>query len=117
MPETRDTKQYKVYVLHANVEVVIGKKDGKDKVRTDRVAMAVFDDVKLCEKFQAENKSKLKGQKDYVVLEEWRESEPEKSHFNLPFNPKANAVTLTETKVDKKTKITVEETDETNGTD
>ena len=105
MPETRDTKQYKVYVLHANVDVIIGKRGGKDVVRTDRVPMAFFDDKKHLDKFVAEHKAKFAGQKDYEVLEEWREDVPTAKTFSLPFNPKPNTIGLETTVVDKRKKI------------
>lgn len=96
MPETRDTKQYKIYTLHANVEVVIGKKDDKEVTRTDRVPVAVFDDKELCDTFQAENSAKLKGQVGFEVVEDWVEYEPAADRFSLPFNPVPNASTSDE---------------------
>lgn len=87
MPETRDTKQYKIYSLFAVVEVDLGNRGDKQVTRTDRVPMAVFDDKELCDRFQKENNSKLQGQKGYSVIEEWRDIQPEQSHFSYPFNP------------------------------
>lgn len=89
--ETRDTKQFKIYTLHANVEVDLGEKDGKQVTRTDRVPVAVFTDVKALEKYQAENTSKLKGQKGYEIVEDWVEVEPIADNYSLPFNPVPNA--------------------------
>lgn len=91
MPETRDKKEYKIYTLHANVVVVLGKKDDREVTRTDRVPLAVFDDQKKLAKFQKEGKSKLKGQTDYEVVEDWVEFQPEATRFGLPFNPAPNA--------------------------
>ena len=89
--ETRDTKQYKIYTLHANVEVDLGEKDGKQVTRTDRVPVAVFTDKKALETYQAEEQSKLAGQKGYEVVEDWVEVEPAADGFSLPFNPLPNA--------------------------
>lgn len=91
MPETRKAEQFKIYTLHANVVVVLGKKDDKEITRTDRVPVAVFDDKKLLAKFQKENGAKLKGQIDYEVVEDWVEYKPEAGRFGLPFNPAPNA--------------------------
>lgn len=111
MPETRDTKQYKIYSLFATVDVVIGKKGGKDVVRTDRVPMAVFDDKKLCDKFQKDNTTKMKGQTGYEVVEEWRDMVPEQSHFSYRFNPKPNEVELTEKVVNKRKTVVADNAD------
>lgn len=93
MPETRSTKQYKVFTLHANVDIVVGKKDGEEITRTDRVPVAVFDDAKKLSKFQKENSAKLKGQTGYEVVEDWVEFEPKADRFGLPFNPAPQAST------------------------
>lgn len=90
-PETRSVDQYKVYTLHANVVKVLGKKDGKEVTRTDRVPVAVFDNKQALEKYQAEEKGKLKGQTGYETVEDWVEVKPEASAFSLPFNPLPNA--------------------------
>lgn len=89
--ETRETKQFKVYTLHANVEVDLGERDGKQVTRTDRVPVAVFTDAKALETYQAEEKSKLKGQKGYEVVEDWVEVEPIADNYSLPLNPVPNA--------------------------
>lgn len=92
-PETRSVDQYKVYTLHANVVKVLGKKEGKEITRTDRVPVAVFDNKQALEKYQAEEKGKLKGQTGYEVVEDWVEVKPTASSFSLPFNPLPNAAT------------------------
>lgn len=91
MAETRKVDQFKIYTLHANVVKVLGKKDGKEITRTDRVPVAVFDDAKKLAKFEKENKAKLKGQTGYETVEDWVEVKPEASAFSLPFNPLPNA--------------------------
>lgn len=91
MPETRQAQQYKIYTLHANVEVVLGKRDGEDIKRTDRVPVAIFTEKELCDTYQAEEQSKLKGQTGYEVVEDWVEFEPTADRFSLPLNPVPNA--------------------------
>lgn len=88
--ETRNAKQYKIYTLHANVEVDLGEKDGKQVTRTDRVPVAVFTDAKALEAYQAKE---LKSPKftGYEVVEDWVEVEPTADGFSLPFNPAPNA--------------------------
>lgn len=86
MTETRKADQYKIYTLHANVVKVLGKKDGKEVTRTDRVPLAVFDDAKLLKKFE-EKQSKLKGQVSYETVEDWVEFKPSADRFSLPLNP------------------------------
>lgn len=95
--ETRDIKQYKVFTLYENVEVVIGKnaKTG-DKTQDKRLAVAMFDDVKLLEAYQKEQKAS-EGHKSYEVVEDWVEYLPEQSRFSLPLNPEPNAVIEAET--------------------
>ena len=92
-PETRSVEQYKVYTLHANVVKVLGKKDGKEITRTDRVHVAVFDNKQGLEKYQSKHTGKLKGQTGYEVVEDWTEVKPAASSFTLPFNPLPNAAT------------------------
>jgi len=92
-PETRSVDQYKVYTLYANVVKVLGKKDGKEITRTDRVAVAVFDNKDALEKYQSEEQGKLKGQQSYEVGEDWVEVKPAAENFSLPFNPVPNAST------------------------
>ena len=90
-PETRDVKQYKVYTLYANVVRVIGKKEGKEVTRTDRLAVAVFDNKPALEKYVKEEQSKLEGQESYEIGEDWIECTLEESGFDLPRNPVPNA--------------------------
>lgn len=87
MGETRKVEQYKVYTLHENVEIVRGKDKGKEVTRTDRVAVAIFDDAKALAKFQKENKAHLKGFVGYEVVEDWVEYKPEAARFAVAFNP------------------------------
>lgn len=84
--EQRSVTQYKVRTLHTNVVKVLGKKDGEDVTRTDRVPVAVFTDLKALEKYQAES-VKPEGFESYEVVEDWTETEPTADGFNLPFNP------------------------------
>jgi len=91
MAETRAIKQFKIYTLFANVETPRGKDKGKVITRTDRVALAIFDDAKVLKKFQDNNKAKLANQIGYEVVEDWVEVEPVASGFSLPFNPAPNA--------------------------
>ena len=90
-PETRDVKQYKVYTLYANIVKVLGKKDGKEITRTDRVAVAVFDNKPALDKYLKEDKTKRKGQTSTEVGEDWIECTLEESGFDLPRNPLPNA--------------------------
>lgn len=86
MTETRKADQYKIYTLHANVVKVLGKKDGKEVTRTDRVPLAVFDDKKALAKYKGKQ-AKLKGQVSYETVEDWVEYKPSAERFSLPFNP------------------------------
>ena len=84
--ETRDIKQAKIFTLHTNIDVLVGKKGGEETRRTDRVAVAIFDDAKKLEAY----KSKAEKPKDflsYEVVEDWVEFTPAADKFGLPFNP------------------------------
>lgn len=85
-PETRSVEQYKVHTLHANIVKPLGKKDGKEITRTDRVPVAVFTDVKALEKYQSES-VKPEGFEGYEVVQDWTETKPTAEGFSLPFNP------------------------------
>jgi hypothetical protein len=84
MTETRKADQHKIYTLHNNVVKVLGKKDGKEITRTDRVPLAVFDDVKKLESYKTKSEY-LKP--DFEVVEDWVEYKPSADRFSLPFNP------------------------------
>lgn len=84
MPETRKQDQYKIYTLHNNVVVPIGKKDGKEVTRTDRVPVAIFDDKKTLETYQKKSEY-IKP--SFEVVEDWVEIKPSADNFSLPFNP------------------------------
>lgn len=84
MPETRKQDQYKIYTLHNNVVVVLGKKDGKEVTRTDRVPVAVFDDKKALETYQKKSEYIKPA---FEVVEDWVEFKPSADRFSLPFNP------------------------------
>jgi len=86
-PESRDVKQYKVYTLYENVIKPLGKKDGKEITRTDRVPVAVFDNKVALEAYQAKQQSAV----GYEVVEDWVEVQPTASSFSLHFNPVPNA--------------------------
>lgn len=90
MTETRKADQYKIYTLHANVEVVLGKKDGKEVTRTDRVPVAIFDDKKALATYQEKELKSPKFQ-SYEIVEDWVEYKPSADRFSLPFNPAPNA--------------------------
>jgi len=96
MAETRKVEQYKFYTLYANVVKVLGKKDGKDVTRTDRVVVAVFDDKALLDDYVKNATGKLQGQVGHEVGADWTEVKPEAKNFGVPFNPTpdmpANAV-------------------------
>lgn len=87
MSETRKVDQFKTYTLYANVVKVLGKKDGKEVTRNDRVPFAVFDDKKLLSAYTKNSTYKLKGQKSWEVVEDWVEIKPVAGNFSLPFNP------------------------------
>ena len=99
MPKTSDEQrsvtQYKVRTLHTNVVKVLGKKDGEEVTRTDRVPVAVFTDLKALEKYQKDS-VKPEGFESYEVVEDWTETEPKASGFGLPFNPAPIAPVETE---------------------
>lgn len=89
-PETRSIEQYKVHTLHTNVVKVLGKKDGKEVTRTDRVPVAVFTDLKALETYQSKSVTP-KGFEGYEVVEDWVTEMPKAEHFSLPLNPAPNA--------------------------
>lgn len=90
MSETRKVEQYKIYTIHENVVKVVGKKDGKEVTRTDRVPVAVFDDKKALSAFQ-KAQDKTAGHESWEVVEDWVESKPSATMTSLPFNPEPNA--------------------------
>lgn len=87
MPETRKQDQFKIYTLHANVDIVLGKKDDKEVTRTDRVPVAVFDDNKLLKTYVDKTTILFDRHKSYEVVEDWVEYKPVADKFSLPFNP------------------------------
>ncbi len=101
---TRDIKQYQIYTLYAVVKVVVGKEElggiKQDVMRSDRIPVAVFDDMDLLEAYMEAVPERFPGQKLYQHATEWREMKPAADQFSLPFNPDPKAEASAEEKTE-----------------